>query len=117
METILRQLEERLLQPETRRAPAEVAALLADHFVEFGSSGRVWDKASTVAALPQEAPATAPRELHDFVARRLAADVVLVTYRLVGLGGAPPASTLRSSIWKSVGERWQMIFHQGTLQP
>ena len=38
----LRTLEERLLQPDVRRSAQAVASLLADEFVEFGSSGRVF---------------------------------------------------------------------------
>jgi hypothetical protein len=37
----LYQLEQRLLQPEVRRSKDDLAILLADDFVEFGSSGRV----------------------------------------------------------------------------
>jgi hypothetical protein len=37
-DTMLRQLEERLLQPDVRRSAQDVAALLADDFFEFGSS-------------------------------------------------------------------------------
>jgi len=36
-------LEQSLLRPKIRRSPAAVTALLADDFVEFGSSGRVYD--------------------------------------------------------------------------
>jgi hypothetical protein len=34
-------LEQRLLEPEIRTAPAELDKLLADDFFEFGSSGNV----------------------------------------------------------------------------
>ena len=38
-EEFLRRLEERLLQPEVRQSAEAVADLLADDFIEFGSSG------------------------------------------------------------------------------
>jgi hypothetical protein len=44
LQQLLYQLEERLLQPEIRHSPAELAKLLADEFVEFGSGGRVYSK-------------------------------------------------------------------------
>jgi hypothetical protein len=47
--------------------------------------------------------------VQDFATRELAPDVVLVTYKT--------ASALRSSIWKRIGGKWQMIFHQGTGTP
>lgn len=37
-------LEDRLLQPEIRRSREEISMLLADDFVEFGVSGRTFDK-------------------------------------------------------------------------
>jgi len=42
----LQALEELLLQPGTRRNAEQVAGLLSDDFVEFGSSGAVFDKTS-----------------------------------------------------------------------
>jgi hypothetical protein len=40
-----------------------------------------------------------------------------VTYRVIRQGTAdePPIYSLRSSIWKLIDDRWQMVFHQGTL--
>jgi hypothetical protein len=114
--SIIRELEARLLQPHTRQSPEEVRALLADEFVEFGSSGRVWDKESTIAALQQEKEdlETPTRAIHDFSTRRLAADVILVTYRIIAVARSRRTCTLRSSIWRLVDRRWQMSFHQGT---
>jgi len=39
-------LEERLLQTDFRRDRKAVSKLLANDFREFGSSGRVWNKAT-----------------------------------------------------------------------
>jgi hypothetical protein len=38
-----------LLDPELRRDPDRIRALLHADFVEFGASGRVWDRASIAA--------------------------------------------------------------------
>ena len=114
---LLRQLEEELLKPEVRKSADRVARLLADDFIEFGSSGHAFDKAQIIEALQKETPDPAVRiRLTEFAARRLAPEVVLVTYRTVRQGGldAAPASRLRSSIWKVIDGRWQMVFHQGT---
>jgi hypothetical protein len=115
---LLRRLEEELLKPEIRRSPDQVGALLSDGFVEFGSSGGVYNKQQVVEALKQEgSPDPGIRlSLVDFVAKSLASDVILVTYRTIQEGGpgARQESRLRSSIWKLIDGRWQMVFHQGT---
>jgi hypothetical protein len=113
---ILRGLEEALLKPEVRRSADEVGRLLADDFIEFGSSGRVFDKAQIIEALGRETPDPAIRiVLTDFSARQLAPAVMLVTYRTIRSGtSAPQGYRLRSSIWKLMEGRWQMVFHQGT---
>ena len=113
----LRTLEEQLLQPDVRRSARAIASLLADEFVEFGSSGRVFDKPQIIAALRDEPPIE--RVLSDFRSTVLAPGVVLVTYRIVRrtASGEPPQHLLRSSVWKLIGGRWQIVFHQGTPSP
>ena len=106
----LYRLEERLLEPATRSSSKEVADLLAEDFVEFGSSGVAYDRASVIAGLAQEKPIQ--RSIANFKATPLAEGVVLVTYILTKAGGG---SSLRSSIWKLSGGRWRMSFHQGTV--
>ena len=87
--TLLRRLEEELLNPEVRRSPDQVGDLLSDDFVEFGSSGGVFNKQQVIEALEQEGPSDPAIRLSlvDFTARRLASDVVLVTYRIIQEGG------------------------------
>jgi hypothetical protein len=112
-DVLLRSLEEQLLKPEVRGSPDAVGYLLADEFIEFGNSGRVYDKRQIIEALQQETPDPTTRiSLVDFVARRLASEVILVTYQTIRPDR--PESCLRSSIWKLIEGRWQMVFHQGT---
>ena len=77
---LLFDLEQRLLQPEVRRSRDELTALLAEEFVEFASSGRVFDRPSIIAALSVETRFEA--SITDFRAVSLAQDTVLVTYRV-----------------------------------
>lgn len=105
---LLVDLELRLHDPDVRRSQANIASLLADGFVEFGSSGRVYTKSETMAALVAEAPTDIRAD--GFVVKELAPGVVLVTYRTIVAG----AEVLRSSIWVDDSGRWQMVFHQGT---
>lgn len=112
---LIRSLEERLLQSEVRRSAREVAALLADDFVEVGSSGRIFNKQQIIESLQHEPPVQ--RSLLEFKASALAPDVILATYLAVRHNGPnePPLYSRRSSIWKWREGRWQMVFHQGTL--
>jgi hypothetical protein len=87
------------------------ATLLDDGFREFGSSGRVWDRASILAALAvDDTPAP---DVGDVAGTALGPDVVLVTYRSTG----PDRSTLRSSVWRRRDGHWRLVFHQGTVVP
>src|SRR5690242_8219516 len=108
---VIRQLEEKLLTASVRTCAEEVAERLADEFVEFGSSGRIFNKEQIIESLQQE-DGDCRRELHDFAAILLAPGVVLATYRASrdSSNGGPPVESLRSSIWKLIDGRWQMVF-------
>ncbi len=98
LEELIRHLEEHLQQRDVRHSAQAVAELLADDSVEYGSSGRVFDKPTIIAALQHESPAEI--SLTDYQARILAPDIVLVTYRAVQSLAAPAHTkqSLRSSI-------------------
>ncbi len=114
----LRTLEEQLFQPAIRRNAEVLATLLADDFIEFGSSGRTFDKASIVAELRNEPPRPASL-LSDFAVRPLAPEAMLVTYRTTrhDSSGNITHQARRSSIWVHRNDRWQITFHQGTPIP
>ena len=67
------------MNPDVRRSPDALEKLLADDFLEFGGSGRIFDKQQIIEALQIQVPCQL--WLEDFQARHLAAGVVLVTYR------------------------------------
>lgn len=112
----LRALEERLAMPAAGDTLAVLASLLAPEFREFGGSGRIFDRAAALEALVQhERPRVV---LENFKATGIARGVTLVTYLSRSAPGArskPP--TLRSSLWCRRGDRWQLVFHQGTPVP
>jgi len=85
-------------------------SLIADDFVEFGKSGRVWT-ARSVREVVEGSP-TQPVSIVDFEVAELADGVVLATYSIAG-----PPSVLRSSIWVRRDGRWSVRFHQGTPRP
>ncbi len=99
-----------MLDPAVRCGP-EAATLLDDGFREFGSSGRVWDRASILAALAVD-DWDAP-EVGDLVGTAVGPHVVLVTYWSI----RPERSTLRSSVWCRRDGRWLLFLHQGTIVP
>lgn len=110
-ERLLKEYELLLLQPAARTSDV-VSRLLAETFVEFGSSGRVFNKAQTVSALQAESPVQVLAS--DFKVQVLAPHLALVTYSAVRQS-EPPKHTLHSSIWQQNSGRWQMVFHQGTI--
>lgn len=73
----IQRLEEQLLEPDFRKQASAVAELLTEDFEEFGASGRIFDKASILSHLQEEAPARL--SLSDFRSHSIASDVVLVT--------------------------------------
>jgi hypothetical protein len=113
---LIRALEEELFKQSVRSSPEAVSNLLADCFVEFGCSGRMYEREEVVRRLAAESVETLEtHSARDFALIPLADDVVLLTYRSFRLAeGEKDRHTLRSSIWKFIGGRWQMVFHQGT---
>lgn len=114
LEQHIRQLEEKLLNPVHSQLKS-VEILLADDFLEIGASGRIYDKKKVLQEFLVKP--SAHYSIMDFSMRLLTRDVVLVTYRTMKQEPSqnPPVHSLRSSIWKHIDNRWQMIFHQGTL--
>ena len=113
----LRRSEEALLDPAVRTDRARVGELLADDFVEFGSSGRIWMRDEILDLLAGEIPG--PIQMTDFECALLAEDVALITYRASRTEARieTQVSSLRSSIWTKKTGGWRLRFHQGTRTP
>jgi hypothetical protein len=109
LEQELRALEEQLMRTGTRSSRKNVEELLAEDFVEFGSTGVAYDRDAVISAMLLEQPVA--WSVANFAARLLSDDVALVTYTATKGGGQ---TSLRCSIWKRYGGRWKMAFHQGT---
>jgi hypothetical protein len=107
-------LELLLMDPAVRRDRERVAGLLADDFVEFGSSGRVWTREAALELLATET--YTPPTVEAFACKMLDGNVALVTYHALRFDAATGERTitLRSSIWTRASGSWQMRFHQGT---
>ena len=108
----LRRLELQLMDPAVRHDREHVALLLADDFVEFGSSGHVWTRDSILELLATETY-DAP-SVEDFRCRVLGEHSARVTFRAVRIKATGErAVTLRSSLWMRKSRNWRMCFHQG----
>lgn len=105
----LKEKEMAVLDPRVRADRDQVSRLLHDDFIEFGSTGRVYNRKVLLDMLEDEQPS--PVVIRDFAVRQLSGDTALVTYRSVGQGGQ---EARRSSVWVDVDGAWKMVFHQGT---
>jgi len=112
---LLREQEEALLDPDIRGSEVRLDELLAEEFVEFGSSGVRFDRQSIIGALTNAAQ-NEKLSLTDFNVIAWADGIAAVSYicechdakdKLV-------RRSLRSSLWKEVNGKWQIAFHQGT---
>jgi hypothetical protein len=112
----LSSLELTLQRLDVRRDRARLSELLHESFVEFGRSGRRYNKADILDQLPQE---TAPQAMwsQDFEVVALANGGALLTYRsaLIDENGDLFRHSLRASLWQLTEHGWQMRFHQGTV--
>ncbi|RKX19399.1 MAG: DUF4440 domain-containing protein [Candidatus Zixiibacteriota bacterium] len=107
-------LEKRLFQADIRNSADELDKLVADQFIEFGSSDNSYNKEQIKNSLGSESDLQITAT--DFDLKQLSSDVVFVTYRatMTYKGFGKERYSLRSSIWRFIDDRWQMIFHQGT---
>ena len=112
-EEIVKEQELLLLKPEIRKSAADLDRLLADDFLEFGSSGNIYNKKDTLEMLPGLGTIY---EASDLKAKILSEDIIQTTFRTTQTKtNGQTSMSLRSSIWKKIDGSWQMIFHQGTL--
>jgi len=90
-------------------------ALLADEFLEIGSSGRLLDQEAVIESAAREPPFQ--WRIDDFAVRPIGRGVALATYRLSAWSTSEGDArvTRRSSLWVQRAYRWVLLFHQGTL--
>jgi hypothetical protein len=86
--------------------------MTADDFWEIGASGNLYDRDFVIATLLEryKTPEADDLVCSDFKLRRLAEDLYQLNYVLQQAGRL----TRRTTLWKKAGEKWQILFHQGT---
>ncbi|MFE9406941.1 DUF4440 domain-containing protein [Streptomyces sp. NPDC006530] len=103
--------ELRLLDPEVRASAELLGAQLHPDFVEFGSSGRRYDRTDVIVALTEEGARPAPPiTASRMTGVRLAPDVVHLTFDTDHNGRLAH----RSSLWRHTEDGWVLYFHQAT---
>lgn len=109
----IKKLEEKLLLPSIRKSRQDLEVLLADEFIEFSSSGRIYNKVQVINALITEESSL--YSLENFRVKMLSDSIVLATYFCQKEDHDRIIKSVRSSIWKKVDDvAWAMFFHQGT---
>lgn len=109
-------LEASLLTPEVRASAQDLDRLIAEDFMEIGSSGTLYTKASVIEALLQESK-HAPLKwvMSHFEVHAVAEGLVLATFKTeTTMPDGTPRAALRASLWRQRGEAWRLVFHQGT---
>jgi hypothetical protein len=105
-------LEASLWRAETRFDRAHMERVLHEDFVEFGRSGRVYDRAAILGMPPERIDADIP--LPDLRVASVGEGVALVTYTSRVSSDGTILVGNRSSLWLRTLEGWQLRFHQGT---
>ena len=110
---IIYELESSLLQQEVRISVEKLNVLIADDFIEYGSSGQIYDKKDILERLPMGQALT--YALDDFQCIQLSLDIIQTRFKTERIN---PDNTktiaLRTSLWRKSNNNWQIFFHQGT---
>jgi hypothetical protein len=114
-------LEKELLNDKTRQSQTRLNELLHNDFQEYSQSGYSYGKQFVLDAFLNYQPdpsGTKKYEPTNFTARYLDTKIIQVNFETQSIprNQIIPRKALRSSLWKFEDNRWQMIFHQGTLK-
>ncbi|MFD3657397.1 DUF4440 domain-containing protein [Streptomyces sp. NPDC058620] len=103
--------ELRLLDPVVRASAELLVSLLHSEFREIGTSGRLWNRDSIIAALTAaDAPSPGPLTASRMQGVQLSTDFVHLTFDTESKG----LHSHRSSLWRRTENGWLLYFHQAT---
>lgn len=112
--TTIKELELSLLKPEIRSSRESLDKLLADDFVEFGTSGNKYSKADILERLPKTFE-KAEYTVSDFSVEMLSEDVAVAIFKTERTtDGKDKVISQRISHWRKTESGWQMFFHEAT---
>lgn len=111
------ELENELLKPETRQSAEKINELLSDDFIEFCSSGNIYNYNKGDVFDKTINSSKIKWEIKEFSTKQLSNESILATYKVIKHSESKEniRYSLRSSIWKCLNGKWKIIFHQGTL--
>jgi hypothetical protein len=119
-ETLIKGLEEKLLLQKIRSSREELEKLVSPDFIEYGSSGKIYNYLGIIAYLLANSADTFNYTFVNFKTIRLSDDTILALYILETEKNHKITITNRSSLWRREGDSegedswWRIIFHQGT---
>jgi hypothetical protein len=113
LKEIIYNLEASLLTQEVRSSFEKLNKLMTDDFIEYGSSGLIYNKKDILERLPNKPSPS--YSLSNFELIIISESVVQTRFktRRINLDGSE-LSSLHSSLWRKSNSDWQMFFHQGT---
>ncbi len=109
----LLELETKIVQNEFRTNETFLNEIIADDFIEIGSSGVTYNKKQVIEFLIKGTDAEII--IKDFTTKQLGELFYLALFNTITtLPSGQKSIAKRSSIWKYENNNWQIIFHQGT---
>ncbi|MGW8247232.1 MAG: nuclear transport factor 2 family protein [Acidiferrobacterales bacterium] len=112
-ESIVIELESRLLSDEFRSSYDFLDKILHEDFLEIGASGTAYNKKQVIDLLIRGSNFSSQATGFRFF--QVAEGVALLTYSLETV--SPDIGTrhsVRSSVWKLENDSWKLVYHQGT---
>lgn len=111
---IIKELELSLLKPEVRSSKDSLDKLLADDFVEIGTSGKKYTKSDILERLPNTLEKVEYTAI-DFSVEMPSKDVAITTFKTERTtDGNDKVISQRNSHWRKTDSGWQMFFHEAT---
>jgi hypothetical protein len=101
-------------RPEFGTTRADFERMMAEDFWETGASGRRYSREFVLDVLERRfaTPQDDAWEARDFLCRKLADNLYLLTYTLLQ---DRKRLTRRATIWQKTPDGWQIVYHQGTI--
>lgn len=120
-EEIVAELRER--EPVFHREPRDggrehLESMTVADFFEIGASGRIYSREHVidrVAGRWERDEPEADSQIEEFSVRQIGPHAFLATYTLQLSDGHATRTSRRASVWTNRAERWQILYHQGTL--
>jgi len=106
--------ERQLLEPEVRQSTQALNDLLDDDFIEIAANGTTFNKFQVLTRLPTE---VVPQFYNQqFKGRMLSDSIAQLSYQAAFRRSARAEFnySVRMSLWRYDGQKWKMVFHQGT---